>query len=193
MTAPLERSPERDAALEALVATRPFAGWSVTALREAAGTDADLLFAGGQRELVEAWTDLADRQMAAAVAAWDLSGSRTPARVRAIIAERLRQAEPHREAVRRAAAVLAAAPVVAARCTARTADAIWRAAGDDSVGLSHHTKRATLGVVYGATLLFWLGRRGEDEAATLGFLDRRLAEVGRIGRLRARLRFGRRG
>ena len=37
-----------------------------------------------------------------------------------------------------------------------------------------------------STLLYWLRDTSEDDAATLAFLDRRLAGVGRIGALRRR-------
>jgi ubiquinone biosynthesis protein COQ9 len=40
--------------------------------------------------------------------------------------------------------------------------------------------------VYSATLLFWLRDDSEDGAATAAFLDRRLAGVARIGKLRGR-------
>jgi ubiquinone biosynthesis protein COQ9 len=63
-------------------------------------------------------------------------------------------------------------------------DAIWHAAGDRSADFSWYTKRAILTVIYSATVLYWLRDVSEDDAATLAFLDRRLAVVGRIGRLR---------
>jgi ubiquinone biosynthesis protein COQ9 len=72
----------------------------------------------------------------------------------------------------------------AAACTARTVDAIWHAAGDRSADFSWYTKRAILTAVYGSTVLFWLRDMSDDDAATLAFLDRRLAGVGGIGRLR---------
>jgi ubiquinone biosynthesis protein COQ9 len=75
----------------------------------------------------------------------------------------------------------------AAGCTVRTVDAIWHAAGDRATDFSWYTKRALLAAVYGATLLYWLRDAGaEDDAATLAFLDRRLAGIGRIGKLRGR-------
>ncbi len=110
------------------------------------------------------------------------------AKVRAVMALRLEQNRPHKEAVRRAMAVLSLprnARAMAA-CTARTVDAIWHAAGDRSADFSWYTKRAILTAVYSATVLFWLRDTSEDDAATLAFLDRRLAAVGRIGRLRRR-------
>ncbi len=188
MIAPPERSAERDAAIEALLPHVPFDGWTVPALRRAAGPDADLLFPGGAPDMIEAWCDLADRRMEEAAAALDHAAMRLPARVRAVIALRLAQNRPHREAVRRALAVLSlpSHAAIAARCTARTVDAIWHAAGDRAADFSWYTKRATLAAVYGTTLLYWLRDPSEDDAATLAFLDRRLAGVGRIGRLRKR-------
>jgi ubiquinone biosynthesis protein COQ9 len=178
MTDP-ERSDERDAALDALLATYPFEGWTVAALCRAAGPNADLLFPGGAVDMVEAYCDLADRRMAG-----DATTARLPDRVRAVIARRLAQSRDHKDAIRRGLAVLAAHPRLAARCTARTVDAIWHAAGDRSADFSWYTKRAILTGVYGATLLFWLRDASDEDSATLAFLDRRLAGVGCIGKLR---------
>lgn len=177
-----ERSAGRDAALDLLLATYPFQGWTVAALCRAAGPDADLLFPRGAVDMVEAYCDLADRRMAEG----DPAEGRVPARVRAVVARRLAQNRPFKPAVRQALAVLAGHPVIAAACTARTVDAVWHAAGDRSADFSWYTKRAILTGVYVSTLLFWLGDQGDGDVATLAFLDRRLAGVGRIGRLRRR-------
>ena len=179
MTAP-ERSAERDAALDALVAAQPFPGWTVTGLQQAAGPDADLLFPGGPFDMVESWCDLVDRRMPQA------AGERVPDRMRAAILDRLDMVRPAKEAVRRGLALLATRPATSARVTARTVDALWHAAGDRSADWNWYTKRATLAGVYGATLLFWLRDDGDDDAATQAFLDRRLAAVGQIGQLRRR-------
>lgn len=189
MIQPPERGPERDAAIEAMLPFVPEEGWTVAALRRAAGPDADLLFPGGAVDMVEAHSDLADRRMEAAAAAGGMDGLRLPARVRRVIAVRLEQNRPHKEAVRRGLAVLALPgnAGVAARCTARTVDSIWFAAGDKSADFSWYTKRAILAGVYGTTLLYWLRDTGPADEATLAFLDRRLADVGRIGKLRRRV------
>lgn len=188
MSAP-ERSPERDAALLAVVPLVPARGWTVEALQEAAGPDADLLFPGGPADMVEAWTDLADRQMEADAAAFDMTELGLTARVRTVIARRLQRQAPHKEAVRQGLAVLSlrGRGVLGARMLGRTVDAIWFAAGDTSADFSWYTKRAILAGVYGATLLFWLQDGSEGDADTLAFLERRLAGVGRIGQLRSRL------
>ncbi|MCW3475964.1 COQ9 family protein [Limobrevibacterium gyesilva] len=195
MIAPPERSAERDAAVDALLARVPAQGWTMATLRAALGDigmdplDAELLFPGGVADAIEAFVDLTDRRMEQDAAAADLSGLRVPGRVRAIVVLRLQRLRPHREAVRRALAVLALPhhALLAARCTARTVDTIWHAAGDRSADFSWYTKRAILTGVYGSTLLVWLRDDSEDDAATLAFLDRRLADVGRIGTVRKRL------
>ena len=189
MIPPPERSAERDAAITAMLPHVAFDGWTVRALRRGAGPDADLLFPGGAIDMVEAFCDLADRQMEADATAAGLQGLGLTARVRAVIALRLAHHRPARDAVRRACAILSLPGNVrvSARTAARTVDAIWHAAGDRSADFSWYTKRAILAPIYGTTLLFWLRDDSEDDAATLAFLDRRLAGIGRIGKARARV------
>lgn len=183
----LDRSPERDAAIEAMLPNVPFDGWTKRALRNGGidPQDANLLFPGGSAEMIEVFCDLADRKMEdAAHVNVEMSLTR---RVRGIIALRLEQSRPHKEAIRRALAVLSLPrnARIAAATSARTVDAVWRAAGDQSADFSWYTKRAILAAIYSATLLFWLRDASDDDAATLAFLDRRLAGIGRIGRLRS--------
>ena len=138
--------------------------------------------------MIEAYCDLGDRWMEEGAAAAGVVELRLSARVRAVIALRLEQNRPYKGAVRRALSILATPghAMLATRCTARTVDAIWHAAGDTSADFSWYTKRAILTGVYGTTLLYWLGDSSEADEATLAFLDRRLAGVGRIGSLRRR-------
>ena len=87
--------------------------------------------------------------------------------------------EPARESVRSALAILAM-PQNAGRGLAigwRTADCLWRNAGDTSSDFNHYTKRLTLGAVYASTLLTWIDDQSEGFADTAAFLDRRLANV----------------
>ena len=183
-----ERSPERDAALRAGLPHVANHGWRWEAL-VAAGfdrLDAELLFPGGTADLLDAWCDLADRDMEAAAIAQGVADQRLSQRVRTLIALRLANAAPHRDALRRAVGIFALpryAPL-AARCTARSVDAIWHAAGDTSADFSWYTKRAILAGVWTSTLLFWLAH---DDDATLAFLDRRLMGVAQIGKLRGRV------
>lgn len=187
----VERSAERDAAIAATLRHVPFDGWTRRALRAGladagmAPEDAEQLFPGGAADMIEAFCDWADHRMEVGAAALDPA---TPLhrKVRAVIALRLEQNRPHKEAIRRAFAVLALPANVrlAATCTARTVNAIWRAADDRSADFSWYTKRAILSALYCATMLYWLHDVSEDGAGTLAFLDRRLAGVQRISTLR---------
>jgi len=193
MIPPPDRSPERDAALEAMLPNVPFEGWTYRSLRSGlrsigqAEEDAELLFPGGAADMIEAFCDWADRRMEQAAA--QMEGLKLPERVRALIVLRLEQNRGYKEAVRRAIAVLALPrnARVAARCPARTVDAIWHAAGDRTTDFSWYTKRAILTAAYTATILFWLRDASEEDAATLAFLDRRLAGIAWTHRLRQRV------
>jgi ubiquinone biosynthesis protein COQ9 len=190
MTISPEMIPERDSALQAMLPLVGTGGWNKATLRRALlsvgapADDAEFLFPGGAVDMVEAYFDLADRQMEAA-ADPALMELRTAERVRALLALRLAQARPHRAAVRRALALLALPrhARVGARCVARSADAIWHAAGDRSADFSWYTKRALLAGVYAGTLLFWLRDHSDDETETMRFVDRRLNDVACLGRL----------
>jgi ubiquinone biosynthesis protein COQ9 len=194
----LERSDERDGALRALLPQVERHGWTITALRAGlaergeAVEAAEFLFSG-PLDMIEAYLDFADRRMAEAAAA--LPQTRLSERISAVVALRLLQAQEERPAARRAAALLALpnAAGVSARTLARTVDAIWHAAGDRSADFSWYSKRAILAGVYGATLLYWLRQDAyadPDDERTLAFLDRRLAGVARLGKLRRRFSSG---
>jgi ubiquinone biosynthesis protein COQ9 len=190
-----EITPERDEALLAMLPLVAVGGWNRGTLRRALASigaptdDADFLFPGGPIDMVEAYCDLADRRMAAAFDPSALA-PRAHVRVRALIALRFEQARPHRAAVRRAVALLALPrnARVGTRSLARTVDAIWHAAGDGSSDFSWYTKRVILAGVYGASLLFWLRDESLEATDTIGFLDRRLKDVGRLSRLIPRRR-----
>jgi len=189
-----ERSAERDAAIDAMLAHVPFDGWTRKALAMGLADigqpedDADLLFPLGAADMVATFCDLTDRRMEAAAEA--LTETRLSKRVKAVIALRFAALQPHKEAVRRALGVFALPGNgrTAAGCTARTVDSVWYAAGDRSADFSWYTKRAILTGVYAATLLYWLRDTSEDDADTLAFVDRRLLGVARFGKLTARFK-----
>ena len=133
-----------------------------------------------------AWIDLADREMEEAAAREDMGGLRTPERIRRLVEIRLADAAPHKRALRRAFSLLSLPwnAGVALRTAARTASAIWYAAGDGSTDFSWYTRRATLGAIYGATLAYWLRDDDPDTADAMAFFDRRLSGLARLQRRR---------
>lgn len=192
MTTTIERSDIRDRAVRAMLPIAAEQGWTWATIRaglRAAGEDpalAESLFPRGPVGAIEAWFDLADREMEAAAFAEGLSGLRMPARIRRVAELRLRALAPHKAALRRALAVLSLpwnAPA-ALRALARTADAMWHAAGDTSADFSWYTRRATLGGIWWATLAYWMRDDDPDIGEAMAFLDRRLAELGRLQRRR---------
>jgi ubiquinone biosynthesis protein COQ9 len=180
--------------VEAMLPNVPFDGWSGASLDLAADSlgvpraRARLAFSG-PADMAYAYIELADRRMEEALAALDLPSRKIRDRIRLGVTTRLEQAAPHKEAVRRALAVtmLPANAARSARGLWRTADAIWRAAGDTATDYNHYTKRAILAAVYSATLLYWLQDDSEDFAATRVFLDRRIEGIMAFEKTKARL------
>lgn len=178
--------------IAAMIPHVAFDGWttaSVAAGAADAGIDPDiagLVFPGGPAEMVDAYTALADARMAAALAG--LGNMKVRARVTAAVRTRLEQAEEEQETVRRALAVFALHPALSARTLWRTADAMWRACGDTATDFNHYSKRAILGGVYAATLLYWLEDDSEGHADTWAFLDRRIAGIMRFETVKAKVK-----
>lgn len=107
-------------------------------------------------------------------------------KIRTIVWKRLDIMEPAREAVRRALSILAMPQNVptALKTGWRTADVMWRIAGDTSTDYNHYTKRLMLGGVYASTLLVWLDDQTQGYTETAGFLDRRIDDVMQIEKLK---------
>ena len=157
----------------------PFDGWTALARDAAAdaqGIDRDIaaMALPDPAAMVDAYIAHADTLMVAAMS--DVSGLKVRDRIRLALRSRLEAASADREAVRLALAVLAQPQHagLAARSLWRTADTMWRAAGDTATDFNHYSKRAILGAVYSASLLYWLDDDSDDYEATWAFIDRRI-------------------
>lgn len=186
----------REALADRLAPEAAFEGWSEKALDAAAqslGVPADrarLAFAGGSGQMIDAWFASIDRHMVDTLPPEKLAQMRIRDRITALVLARLAHMAPHREALRRALAVLAM-PHHVAMGTAlgwRAADAMWRLAGDNSTGFAHYTKRMTLIGVYGSTLLSFIDDQSEDYADTRAFLNRRIDDVMKFEKFKARMK-----
>jgi ubiquinone biosynthesis protein COQ9 len=189
---------ERERLIAAILPDVPFDGWTQLALRHAARR-ADIpvgaaitLFPRGAPDLIAAFSQWADTQMVQRLTERLRHEPAEPASLsrRVALALRLRFEVllPWREAVRRGLAVLALphnAPL-ALRLLYDAVDAIWRAVGDQATDFSFYTKRATLAGIYAAATLYWLDDRSPEFTDTLAFIDRRLADLHRLGELRER-------
>jgi len=173
-----------------------FDGWTRKAVDAAAGqlgvdpVQARLAFPKSQAAMIDLYLREVDRALEAYFTPERLEGMKIRDKIRSLIWRRLEIMEPAREAIRRALAILAMPQNVplALRVSWRTADLMWRIAGDTSTDFNHYTKRMTLGAVYGSTLLVWLDDQTQDQQSTAGFLDRRIEDVMRIEKFKAEWR-----
>ncbi len=187
---------ELRAALAPLIAANAaFDGWSKDAVRRAASTagiDEDVAlyaFSGDRMDMVDAWIATVDEDMKAAFTVPMLAGLKVRERIATLIRWRLEVVSGQEEAVRSALAILAM-PGNAARGLRigwRSADGMWRLAGDTATDYNHYSKRALLAAIYAATLAVWVDDRSEGKAQTLAFLDRRIDGVMRFEKAKAQL------
>jgi ubiquinone biosynthesis protein COQ9 len=176
-----------------------FEGWSEAAVNEAAeitGIDpAAARFAfqaeGGQSAamaMITAWAGSIDRAMAAALPADHLAKMKVRERITALVTYRLDQIAGREEALRGALIEMAKPWNVpaATRLGWRSADAMWRLAGDTATDYNHYTKRAILGSIYAATLAVMAEDKSEDREETRAFLARRIDGIMRFEKAKAR-------
>jgi ubiquinone biosynthesis protein COQ9 len=175
-----------------------FDGWNAKAVAmaaEGAGIDADvaaLVYPGGAVEMIDAWFASVDDAMAARFSPDELVAMKIRARIIALMEARLDIVAGDREALRRALAILAM-PHNAARGAKlgwRSADRMWRLAGDTATDANHYTKRAMLAGIYAATILVFVEDESEGWQDTRAFLHRRIDDVMRFERAKAKW-FGR--
>jgi len=173
-----------------------FDGWTQAAVDSAArqlGVDpvqARLAMPKSQAGMIDTYIRQVDRELEASLTAQQLAAMKIREKIRELVWRRLEIMGPAREAVRRALAILAMPQnlPLALRISWRTADLMWRIAGDTSTDFNHYTKRMTLGAVYGSTLLAWLDDESDGWADTAAFLDRRIDDVMKFEKLKAEWR-----
>lgn len=182
-----------------IAASAIFDGWNETALlaaAEMAGCDPDvarLAFKDTGSNLamamIEAWITSVDQAMEAEWPAERLATLKIRERIRTLVAFRLDAVADVDEAVRRALAVMAQPQNARAALKLgwRSADIMWRLAGDTATDYNHYTKRAILAGIYSATLAVFVNDDSEGKADTHAFLDRRIDGVMKFEKAKAQL------
>ncbi|MEE4288688.1 MAG: COQ9 family protein [Erythrobacter sp.] len=182
-----------------IAASAIFDGWNETALEaaaEMAGCDVDVArlafpprpLNGRAMDMIEAWITSVDVAMEAEWPAERLAELKIRERIRELVTFRLKAVEDVDEAVRRALSVMAM-PQNAPRALQigwRSADIMWRLAGDTATDYNHYTKRAILAGIYSATLAVFVNDDSEGKAKTYEFLDRRIEGVMRFEKAKAK-------
>ena len=162
-----------------------FDGWTEAAVDAAAAAEgidpaqARLACPKDATGLIDLYIQGIDRAMAEQFPPERVAAMKIRARIREMLWTRFRLMAPAKEAVRRALAILAMPQnlPLGTRIGWRTADRIWRLAGDTATDFNHYTKRTTLSAVYASTLLVWLNDESEGDSETAAFLDRRIDNV----------------
>lgn len=191
-------SPVQETALDLALAigeNAAFDGWTAAAVEAAALSEdvdpavAALAVPPDAVGLIDLYGRGVDRALAQALPPETLAAMKIRERIRALVWTRLQIQEPAKEAIRRALAILAMPQnaLAGARFSWRSADVMWRMAGDTATDYNHYTKRAILSAVYGSTLLAWLQDDSEGAVDTAAFLDRRIDEVMRFEKWKAGL------
>jgi ubiquinone biosynthesis protein COQ9 len=186
---PLPADPTLDevrAALAPIIARNAgFDGWSDAAVHAAAdeaGVDDDvakLAFKDNAIDMIDAWIDSIDLELAHRLPAEKLAAMKIRDRITALLATRLEIMAPDRESLRRAMAIMAMPQnlVRSAKIGWRSADRMWRLAGDTASDFNHYTKRMTLSAVYASTLSVFVNDDSDNFADARAFLDRRIDNV----------------
>jgi ubiquinone biosynthesis protein COQ9 len=182
----------------ALPADAAFDGWTARALEATAARlnldprIAALVFPQGAMDMIDGWFGTVDTAMLVNLTPERLAAMKIRDRIISLVKARLSHLAPHREALRRAQAILAMPRNVpgSVKLGWRAADAMWRAAGDTATDYNHYSKRAILGSVYAATLLTFVNDESEDWADTRAFLARRIEGVMRFEKAKAQLTSG---
>ena len=174
------------AALAPIIARNArFDGWSDAAVHAAAdeiGVDRDvakLAFKDNAIDMIDAWIDSIDMELAHRLPAEKLAAMKIRDRITALLATRLEIMAPDRESLRRAMAIMAMPQnlVRSAKIGWRSADRMWRLAGDTASDFNHYTKRMTLSAVYASTLSVFVNDDSDNFADARAFLDRRIDNV----------------
>lgn len=176
-----------------------FDGWTdaaVTMAAEMTGIDpaaARFAFQGEQgasaaMAMITAWAGSIDRAMAEALPSERLAAMPIRQRITALVQFRLDEIAGREEALRGALIELAKPwnLPAATRLGWRSADVMWRLAGDTATDYNHYTKRAILGSIYAATLAVLADDKSEDRAETRAFLARRIDGIMRFEKAKAK-------
>jgi ubiquinone biosynthesis protein COQ9 len=172
-----------------------FDGWSEQALTQAAvaqGVDpavARLAFPGGAMDMIDAWIEAADERMQRSFADGRLGTMKVRERIRALLLFRLDSLGGQEEALRRALAVQTMPQNIARALKIgwRSADRMWRLAGDTATDYNHYTKRALLAGIYASSLALFVDDKSEGKAETYAFVDRRIDGVMKFEKAKAKL------
>ena len=185
--------PARTAILVKALELAAFDGWTAS-MFDAAVRSADIphsdgvaAFPGRIGDLLRYWSMTADSAIAEAMMAPGFRSGKVREKVANAVLARIGALAPHKEAARRAAALLAAPHMagLGVKLTWASADTIWRGLGDKSTDFNFYSKRAILSGVLASTTARWFADETEDLRDTQRFLAARIENVMQIEKIKA--------
>ena len=186
----------RDSILHAALPHVAFDGWTWEMIERAAEeagykpSMAKAVFPDRMKDVLDAFADLADREMLKALENTNPEDLRIRDRVRSALIARYEWLKPHKEALRQSVQfwMVPTRKPRGAKIVWRTADRIWEWAGDTATDYNHYTKRGLLSGIIVSTTLFWLNDSSEHMDNTKSFLDRRIENVMQFGKIIGRIK-----
>lgn len=174
----------------------PFDGWTWDGIRIAAEKSghkpemADAVFPEKLTDALAHFSDWADRQMIEALKDYHPDDMRVRDRVAKAVELRLRALLPYKDCVQASAGYWASPlrKIDGGKIVWRTADHIWDWAGDTATDYNRYTKRVLLSGVITSTTLYWFNDESEDMADTCAFLERRINDVMKIGKVTGKIK-----
>jgi ubiquinone biosynthesis protein COQ9 len=173
-----------------------FDGWSMDMINQAAqdcGYD-DLTvraaFPDGITDVLDAFADMADRAMLAALADVNADDLKVRDRVRTALIARFTYLNTYKDAVKESLKywLHPLRKPRAAKITWRSADRIWDFAGDTATDYNRYTKRGLLSGIIASSTLVWLNDSSDDMDKTIRFIDGRIENVMQLGKIIGRLK-----
>jgi ubiquinone biosynthesis protein COQ9 len=181
----------RERLLDAMLEIAPESGWTQAGIDKAAEkaglSKGQVLLScpNGVLDLLEALGNRAAKAARDRLAQPDVAAMKVREKVATAVRAYLAALEPHKPAVKRAAASpanLLAGP----RGLWTGADAIWSGLGDKSTDYNWYTKRMILTGVIGSTMVAWLGT--DDPAQVENFLANRIENVMQFEKFKGQVR-----
>lgn len=140
------------------------------------------LFPEGIFELKQYFFNEIDNQMLKTISTCDYKNVRIRDQIFNGVLIRLELFEKNKNSIKHIFVSESTSPIKSLKHLWRTADLIWKSAGDISTDYNHYTKRILLSWVYLSTVICWFNDKNKNIKDTKLFLNRRLDEVLEFGK-----------
>ena len=186
----------RDTILARTLRDAPFDGFTPITLKRnyAAALREDpsvpglpILFPAAIHDVLRYWSMKADMVSKTFLEEENSANLKIREKVTEAVWTRLDYLAPHKEAARRAAALLVLPPYASTGTTLlwQSSDVIWRAIGARDTDFNFYSKRTILAGVIASTMTFWYRDDSHDDEATRQFLEDRIENVMQFEKLKA--------